>query len=968
MDTSNKYSDWIMATVKIVSWVIFAGFLSVPVTAIAEDNTPPYFVSGTHSLNGDWLNNFHSEDESNILDLTTPLGNVSPNRGNQLWSYGDATGRVRAWADIQGGDGPDSYIVYDPEGSVLPTLWSTAEYESATYWSKTFTKNSDESKTEAVILPSFVELGFTSAPDGMSQLENKFFILPEAFISIKICVFTLTNSVDCYEDPSLHSSYRLQRKYGSSGTFSGALGNNDYALAQYPTGDEITEISFEHGVNKFALLSPKIRYNTRGPIRVDLSRYKHELDLSHINTGEEYVVYYELIARGRGYADGGNTKASIADPLDVDNGGITLETTDQPYTQKLPRICSEIFDEPRYSNNLDGSVTDRYTGLMWQRCPLAYTLDDKGTPIDLSDDSCVPAPSATAVGNWQASLLSAQQNTLGNHSDWRVPGVKELETIVKSCLDAQIEPDIFPNTPRMGNFWTSTPDQASAGNNSWLVDFNRGDIRSIENNSSQYTRLVRDSNETPVVPLPGLFANGGTVAEGDTGTVQLSFIVMLSTPAATKVTVDYTIDSPNNQATDGTDFDAFSGVLTFQPGQLQKEVAVTIYGDIEAEKDEQVYLTLSNSSSNSRLVKPIGKSRIIDDDTVTIAPPHVALQLEEGDSGLSKILDIPVILSQPLKSGTVSVDYTLRSDTAIAGSDFVLTSGTLNFNVGEQEQFISVESVGNDSWQNDRNFYVDLSNATGARFYDGFDNAEVYVRLVDDDGVAHGIGLNDTGPPECGVDCPVLAGQDKDTGRDATVNDDTDGIDGFAFTKLDNNGAPLADQQVVYGNTSWDCVEDQVTGLFWEVKKPIFGGVQDIRNGDQTFSWYNSSDVNTNGIVGTENGGICHGSTDCDTEKYITHVNAIGLCGFNDWRLPNIDELANIVYDGGPFFGPTLDTDYFPNQEIGKSNFARGTWTASPAIAFDNQIYLFNSRGISERQLSSSARFFVRLVRGNQQR
>ncbi len=968
MGTSNKGHDWIMATVKMISWAICACSCSISVAAIAENSTPPYFASGTHSLNGDWLNNFHSEDESNILNLTTPLGSVGPNRGNQLWSYGDATGRVRAWADIQGGDGPDSYIVYDPEGGVLPTLWSTAEYESATYWSKTFTKNSVDSKTEAVILPSFVELGFTSAPDGMSQLENKFFILPEAFISIRICVFTLTNSADCHEDPNLYSSYRLQRKYGSSGTFSGALGNNDYALTRYPTGEEITEISFEHGASKFALLSPKIIYHTRGPIRVDLSRYKHELDLSHINAGEEYVVYYELIARGRGYADGGSTKASIADPLDVDNGGVILETTDQPYTQKLPRICSEIFDEQRYSNNLDGSVTDHYTGLMWQRCPLAYTLDDKNTPIDLSDDRCVLAPSATAVDSWQASLLLAQQNALGNHSDWRVPGVKELETIVKNCLGAQIEPYIFPDTPRTGNFWTNTPDQASAGNNSWLVDFNRGDIRSVESNSSQYTRLVRDSDAAPIVPLPGLLANGKTVVEGDTGTTQLLFIVTLSTPAATQVTVDYTINSPDDQAIDGTDFDAFSDVLIFQSGQLQKEIAVTIYGDTEAEKNERIYLTLSNPSSNSRLVKPIGKSRIIDDDTVTITLPHVALQLEEGDSGLSEILDIPVVLSQPLKSGTLSVDYILRSDTAVAGSDFVPTNGTLDFNAGEQEKFITVESVGNDAWQNDRNFYVDLSTPAGAKFHDGFDNATIYVRLVDDDGVAHGIGLNDTGPPECGVDCPVLAGQDKDTGRDVTANNDTDGIDGFTFTKLDNNGAPLADQQVVYGNTSWDCVEDRVSGLFWEVKKPVFSGVQDIRNGDQTFSWYNSSGVNTNGIVGAENSGICNGSTDCDTEKYIAHVNTIGLCGFNDWRLPNIDELANVVYDGGPFFGLTLDIDYFPNQEIGKSNYARGTWTASPAIAVDNQIYLFNSLGISERQPSSNTRFFVRLVRGNQQR
>jgi len=59
--------------------------------------------------------------------------------------------------------------------------------------------------------------------------------------------------------------------------------------------------------------------------------------------------------------------------------------------------------------------------------------------------------------------------------------------------------------------------------------------------------------------------------------------------------------------------------------------------------------------------------------------------------------------------------------------------------------------------------------------------------------------LNDTGITACsnegqnGLPCPLAThpGQDGDSGRDATANDDRDGHAGFSFTKLDANGKPL---------------------------------------------------------------------------------------------------------------------------------------------------------------------------------
>jgi len=124
-----------------------------------------------------------------------------------------------------------------------------------------------------------------------------------------------------------------------------------------------------------------------------------------------------------------------------------------------------------FVDNDDGTVTDRATGLMWQQA-------DSGTGMD-----------------WEDALAYAEGLTLGGHDDWRLPDVKELQSIVDytrspsagdpSALGPAIDTDYFDITelpsgttdysPDYGYFWTST--SAYFGTNSpeyyyaWYVAF-----------------------------------------------------------------------------------------------------------------------------------------------------------------------------------------------------------------------------------------------------------------------------------------------------------------------------------------------------------------------------------------------------------------------------------------------------------------------------------------------------------------
>jgi hypothetical protein len=62
-------------------------------------------------------------------------------------------------------------------------------------------------------------------------------------------------------------------------------------------------------------------------------------------------------------------------------------------------------NEPSYTDNGDGTVTDNITGLMWQQ--------EMGTKL-----------------TWQAAFGKADTMTLGGHADWRVPSIKELYSLI----------------------------------------------------------------------------------------------------------------------------------------------------------------------------------------------------------------------------------------------------------------------------------------------------------------------------------------------------------------------------------------------------------------------------------------------------------------------------------------------------------------------------------------------------------
>lgn len=112
------------------------------------------------------------------------------------------------------------------------------------------------------------------------------------------------------------------------------------------------------------------------------------------------------------------------------------------------------------------AVIDKTTGLEWQRGSSGTTL------------------------NWASAWFYCRELVINLHSDWRLPTVLELQSIVDyAASDPAVESDAFPVTESVG-YWSSetfAPNIDSA----WLVNFNTGSLQTGNKSTMREVRCVR---------------------------------------------------------------------------------------------------------------------------------------------------------------------------------------------------------------------------------------------------------------------------------------------------------------------------------------------------------------------------------------------------------------------------------------------------------------------------------------------
>ncbi len=136
-------------------------------------------------------------------------------------------------------------------------------------------------------------------------------------------------------------------------------------------------------------------------------------------------------------------------------------------------------------DNGKGTITDTETGLMWKQCSEGQ-----------ADDSNCSGEAARYT--WGQALQHAETvniNQWGGYSDWRLPNIKELRSLVEeSCYGPAINSIRFPNTSGV-NYWSSSIDVTYGQMSAWAVSFYDSNIKLTQrdNDFNSALRLVRNS-------------------------------------------------------------------------------------------------------------------------------------------------------------------------------------------------------------------------------------------------------------------------------------------------------------------------------------------------------------------------------------------------------------------------------------------------------------------------------------------
>jgi Protein of unknown function (DUF1566) len=129
---------------------------------------------------------------------------------------------------------------------------------------------------------------------------------------------------------------------------------------------------------------------------------------------------------------------------------------------------------------VNGTVTDTRTALMWDRCPHGLT-----------GAACAGGTLGDYL--WPEALDSAGTANSTNYkgySDWRLPNIKELNSLVEECrVNPSINEWAFPATPTYF-FWSSSPD-ATRTTHARYVHFGDGGSNYLTRGWYAHVRLVR---------------------------------------------------------------------------------------------------------------------------------------------------------------------------------------------------------------------------------------------------------------------------------------------------------------------------------------------------------------------------------------------------------------------------------------------------------------------------------------------
>lgn len=165
----------------------------------------------------------------------------------------------------------------------------------------------------------------------------------------------------------------------------------------------------------------------------------------------------------------------------------------------------------------------------------------------------------------------------------------------------------------------------------------------------------------------------------------------------------------NGTALAGSDFVGMTNTVLFAPRERLQLVTIPILNDEQREANESFGLLLTNATGGAVLGSPRTAG-------VKIFGNDPGVQFERGQVFVFEdqpVVQLTVVRGNDRLLQAFTVDFETADLTALAGTDYVKTGGTLAFGDGEMTRKLTVPLLDDGVAKNDRRFKVLLRNPTG---------------------------------------------------------------------------------------------------------------------------------------------------------------------------------------------------------------------------------------------------------------
>ena len=143
-----------------------------------------------------------------------------------------------------------------------------------------------------------------------------------------------------------------------------------------------------------------------------------------------------------------------------------------------------------FTDNNNGTITDNYTGLVWQKIQPANTL------------------------TWEEALAYAADLSLAGESDWRLPNVKELQSLSDEKLSKPSLNKTFFTGISSGNFWSATT-LAQQPARAWDINVDYGIVSYNDKTVRENVLCVRGGLDNISLNIKESHLPGGEYEMGD---------------------------------------------------------------------------------------------------------------------------------------------------------------------------------------------------------------------------------------------------------------------------------------------------------------------------------------------------------------------------------------------------------------------------------------------------------------------